>query len=249
MDRQTFTQLSPAHRSQLLRAILFASRAEGPLRFWTGKATGQSAPSSQGLFPSHCHCGKLALEEGLFVITNRRRPIRVKLSRAGKDFLESPEMAEMIENGMDEALANYWQLLQSTEQEATTELCRKVERITGTALHPPNTTDEGDGAAPPPTPPMTQEDEQFKYGICRQIAYRWEQAVNEETRLALGDALINMDVQTIGEPGEVVSFDGQKHRSQPAAFRGEQVRIERPGWFFPSEKGGAVLCKALATPV
>jgi len=249
MDRQSFSQLTPALRSQLLQAILFAARCEGPIRFWAGKTGTAAAPSSQGLFPSGCRCGKLALEEGLFVLTNRRKPARAKLSSAGRSFLESEEMAALIEESMNDALNNFWQLLESSEQNSTTELCRKIEQLTGTNLQPVPSETEAEPDISPSTLSMTQEDEQFKYGLCRQIAYRWEQAKSEETRLALGDALINMDVQSIGEAGEVVPFDGKKHLAKPAAFRGDQVRIERPGWYFPSDKGGAVLCKALATPV
>jgi hypothetical protein len=67
--------------------------------------------------------------------------------------------------------------------------------------------------------------------------FAWQDAPTPEARASLERALFNVGGRKVGEPGEIVVFDGSIHRTEDDLIPGEPAQISEPGWQLVGRRG------------
>lgn len=80
--------------------------------------------------------------------------------------------------------------------------------------------------------------------MSRELVLAWRDVGPGAVREGLERALINVGIEPIGEPGEVVSFDGALHDSDEDLISGDAVEVTEPGWRFRNARGEFLLARA-----
>ena len=104
---------------------------------------------------------------------------------------------------------------------------------------------------PAPIAPETAEDHTFQRQVARRLVSTWIDSWEEnkpDARQLLETAIWNVTgFHPIGEVGQKVAFDGERHEGPAGVFTGDPVRIVRPGWTLEEDERVYVVAKAVVT--
>ncbi len=97
--------------------------------------------------------------------------------------------------------------------------------------------------------PETAEDHTFQRQVARRLVSTWIDSWEEnkpDARQLLETAIWNVTgFHPIGEVGQKVVFDGERHEGPAGVFTGDSVRVVRPGWTLEEDERVYVVAKAV----
>ena len=97
--------------------------------------------------------------------------------------------------------------------------------------------------------PTSDAEFDFRRNVGRELVLAWRDAEKPEVRDSIERVLMNVGIEAVGTPGEMVTYDGLSHRAEGNAKVGQSVEIIRPGWKLVNSRGSFLISHAIVRSI